>query len=114
MKPIWVQVGIVAVAVFAAAIPMSPEWVEHYYSTGAYITLQRALTSSSNALPFALFDALVVSVLVAWMAFAWRDARQRRGRLRAIARIAWRSIVWSAAAYLVFLITWRFNYRRAR
>ena len=61
-----------------------------------------------------MLDALIVSVLVAWIALAWRDARKRRGRLRAIARIAWRSIVWSAVAYLVFLITWGFNYRRAR
>ena len=50
MKPIWVQTGIIAVAAFAAAIPLSPEGVEHYYSTRAYVTLQRALTSSSNAL----------------------------------------------------------------
>jgi len=114
MKPMWARAGIVAVAAFAAAVPLSPEWVEHYYSTGAYVTLQRALTSASNALPVALFDALVVSILVAWIARAWRDARQRRGRLRAIARIAWRSIVWSAVAYLVFLLTWGLNYRRAR
>src|SRR5437764_11576954 len=96
MKPVWARAGIVAVAAFAGAVPLSPEWVEHYYSTGAYVALQRALTSASNALPFALLDALVVSVLVAWIALAWRDARQPRGRRGAIGRIAWRSIVWSA------------------
>src|SRR5262249_39036512 len=31
---------------------------------------------------------------------------------RTIATIAWRSIVWSAGAYLVFLATWGLNYQR--
>ncbi len=113
MTRMWVRAGIVAAAALAASVPPTPEWVEHYYSTGAYVTLQRGLTTASNAASITLFDALVVVVVVLWIALAWRDVRRPDGRLRAIARIVWRSIVWSAALYLVFLITWGFNYRRA-
>jgi len=113
MARMWVRRGIVAAAVLTAYLPVSPELVEHYYSAGAYVTLQRVLTPASNAVPIALFDGLVAIVVGGWSVLAWRDARRPGGRLRAMARIAWRSIVWSAALYLAFVITWGLNYRRA-
>jgi len=108
------SLAVVLAAVSAAAIPISPAWVEQFYSTRAYAALQRALTSASNRAPFALFDLLIVVVAAAWIALAWRDARRAGGRAGAAARIVARSVVWCAAAYLVFLATWGLNYRRAR
>jgi len=51
---------------------------------------------------------------VSWIALSTRDVTSVKGRLRALAVIAWRAIVWSAALYLVFLFTWGLNYRRVR
>jgi len=112
MTRMWVRAGIVAAAALAASFPLPPERVEGYYSTGAYVALQGVLTPASNAVPFALLDVLVAIAVAAWIALAWRDARRSGGRVRAAARILARSIVWSAAAYLAFLITWGFNYQR--
>src|SRR5262245_48576635 len=106
------QRAVVLAAAIAAYVPVSSAWVERFYSTRAYPPLQRAITSASNALPFAALDALIAIAIVAWLTCAWRDARRSGGRLRTIATIAWRSIVWSAGAYLVFLATWGLNYQR--
>src|SRR5262249_11192466 len=107
------QCAIVLAAIIAAYLPMSSGWVERFYSTGLYPVVQHAVTAGSNRLPFALFDVLVAVLIATWIALAWRDTRQRNEWVRAVARVSWRSIVWSALAYLVFLITWGFNYRRA-
>jgi hypothetical protein len=105
--------GIVLAAMIAVYMPVSPAWVERLYSTRAYPALQQVLTSESNRVSFALVDACAVILVAAWIALAWRDARRASGRSRAAARIVARSVVWCAAAYLVFLATWGLNYRRA-
>jgi hypothetical protein len=61
----------------------------------------------------ALFDILLVSVAVGWLAFAIRDAAQA-DLVRAALRIVVRSIVWAATLYLLFLAVWGLNYRRVR
>ena len=112
---IW-RVLIVMLAAAAALVPTPPDRIERLYSTGAYPFLQRAATSFSNAVPFALFDALLIVVTVLWVAFAVREfvpkAGRRGGRLAAALRVGGRSAVWAAALYLVFLATWGLNYRR--
>jgi len=107
------SLAVVLAAVIAASIPISPAWVEQNYSTRAYAALQRGLTSASNRAPFALVDACAVILVAVWVALAWRDVRRASGRSRAVARIVARSVVWCAAAYLIFLATWGLNYRRA-
>jgi hypothetical protein len=62
--------------------------------------------------PFALFDAALLAVMLAWLGLAWRDFRAAPSRARAVARVGARSLVWGAALYLLFLGAWGLNYRR--
>jgi hypothetical protein len=107
------HIAVVAAAVALALLPVPPALVERLYSGRFYPLLQPALTSASNRLPVALFDILLVSVAVAWLAFAVRDAAQA-SLIRAAPRIVVRSTVWAATLYLLFLAVWGLNYRRMR
>jgi hypothetical protein len=110
----WGRIAIVVSALAAMFAPVPPGWVERQYSTRVYVTLQHLLTSASNHVPVALFDLLLAIVLMLWTALAWRDLRHAPTWLRAAGRIAARTIVWCAAAYLIFIATWGLNYRRVR
>jgi hypothetical protein len=108
------RMALLALAAAAALIPTPPGLVERFYSLRAYAALQRPITSLSNRVPFALFDVLLVLVIGAWLALAVRDlaGKWRIGTLRAAARIAFRTIVWAAGLYVIFLLVWGLNYRR--
>jgi len=106
-------IAVVAAAVALAVLPIPPALVERFYSERFYPPLQHALTSASNRLPVALFDILLVSVAVGWLAFAIRDVAHA-GLVRAAPRIVVRSTVWAATLYLLFLAVWGLNYRRVR
>ena len=105
--------GLLLIAGAAAVAPIPPAVVERVYSTGVYPVLQRAVTTFSNAAPFALID-LLMAFLVLWLAVlaaaSWRLFRPaaKRRPVRLLAGL----IVPCAAAYLAFLVLWGFNYRR--
>lgn len=111
---IWFGVALVAAAACALLAPIPPATVEHLYSTGLYRIVQAALTGVSNAIPFAIFDVLLVGVALAWLSAATLDFFRARhtGWTRAILASLWRSAVWASALYLGFLLTWGLNYRR--
>jgi Protein of unknown function (DUF3810) len=105
--------AVVLLAAGAALVPTPAGVVERLYSTGVYPIVQRALTSVSNRVPFALLDVLIAVVVCGWIAALVRDlARARGAGLRAAVAIVARTVVVAAALYLVFLIVWGFNYRR--
>ncbi len=106
--------ALVIAAAAAALVPLPATLVERVYSTRLYPALQPPLTSLSNLAPFALFDGLLLVVALSWIVLSVRDLRTVKGRLRAVVVILWRTIVWVAALYLVFLFTWGLNYRRVR
>ena len=56
----------------------------------------------------------MLTAAVAWIGLAARDFVHVRGPLRVVLRAVARTIVWSAGAYLAFLLLWGFNYRRVR
>jgi len=108
-----VLILIPALAVSAAVMPLSAEWVERVYSRRVYLVLQPWLTGFSNLTSFSLLDLLMVVGIGWWIAAAVVSARRHRGRVwRAISEIAVRSAVSAAALYLVFLTVWGLNYRR--
>jgi hypothetical protein len=108
------DVVIVAAALTAAFAPGAPGLTERWFSTGLYPRLQRVLTAFSDRLPFALFDLVILSAAAATVVVLWRGiAAGRRTRrimpaLHGLRRVA----VGGAAAYLLFLVLWGFNYRR--
>jgi Protein of unknown function (DUF3810) len=108
------RAGIVVLAAAGALVPLPGKAVDRWYADGLYAWLQPLLTSLSNLAPFALFDLLVAVVGVIFLVFAVRDLRRSGARMRGAVRILARTIVWSAAWYLVFLACWGLNYRRPR
>jgi len=104
--------ALVIAAAAAALVPLPATFVERVYSRRLYLAFQPLITSLSNLAPFALFDALLIVVALSWIVLSVRDLRKVKGRLRAVVVILWRTIVWVAALYLVFLCTWGLNYRR--
>jgi len=105
---------VVALAVAAAVVPLSPTLVERGFSNGLYPRIQSLLTGLSNQTPFALFDLLVAVAAAWWAACAARDLSgiRRRGVRPAIFSILSRTAVTAAVAYLAFLLCWGLNYRR--
>jgi uncharacterized protein DUF3810 len=107
------RIALIGVAVGAALAPIPAAAVERWYSSAVYPALQRGVTAFSNLLPFALFDALLVSAVAGWAWLLVRDIRRARdGWTRIAARTAARTVTAAAALYLAFLVTWGLNYRR--
>ncbi len=104
---------VVAAALAAALLPVPAAWVERFYARGWFPPVQRALTAASNAVPFALLDALILAAVgVAAAALVSAPRAPRGRRLAAIGRRAWQAAVLASMTYLVFLATWGGNYRR--
>jgi hypothetical protein len=91
--------------------------VERHFATGFYGWLQPWVTALSNQVPWALLDVQVMAATAAALVILARATRRRPrarpslgrrwlGRLRTAAAVA-------ATAYLVFLVMWGLNYRRA-
>jgi len=107
-----VALGTTAIA--GALLPVPPSAVERFYSAGFYRALQPLLTSLSNRLPFPLFDALLVGLVVAWAGLAAHDFGRLQNAWLTSRRLLIRTATWGAAGYLIFLAAWGFNYRRLR
>lgn len=105
--------AIVVLAALLAIVPIPKTPVERWYSGAIFPRLQRTLTPVSNAVPFALFDVVLVAATVAFALLAYRRIRDegwRRGGIRIVRATAMSASV----VYLVFLATWGLNYRRVR
>jgi hypothetical protein len=104
--------GSAAAAIAAAIAPIPAPLIERFYSTGAYLRLQNAITSASNQAPFALFDMFLVTVAAGWIGRLALDKRRGRPWRRVVGSLVARSVVMAAALYLGFLLIWGLNYRR--
>jgi hypothetical protein len=108
------DLAVVGAAGVAALAPIPPVVVERRYSTGLYPAIQQTLTSFSNLLPFALIDLLLLAgviLVVRRIAGGVRGAWDDRSPVP-IGRLLRDLLVVAAAAYLLFLTLWGFNYRR--
>jgi hypothetical protein len=112
-RPVWSVVCVIAAAA-AALVPLPAAAVERWYSAGMYARLQPWLTSLSNRITFSLLDLMLAGVAILWAALAVRDLLHTPSRWRGALTIVSRTIVWSAALYLLFLALWGLNYRRPR
>jgi hypothetical protein len=107
------RIALLAVAACAALLPLPAGLVDRFYANGAYRVLQPILTTVSNLTPVPLFDLIIVMAVAGWGGLALRDLRRsNRQWARAATRIVVRTATWSAALYIVFLLTWGLNYRR--
>jgi hypothetical protein len=108
------KAGTMLAAVVCALVPVSPSLVEHWYSTGVYPRIQHVMTPISNLLPVAVFDLLTVGagiLVIVSLVRAIRQARRVR-RWSVVLSTLVNIATGAAAAYLIFLLVWGFNYRR--
>ena len=95
--------AIVALALIALAAPLPPRTVEAWYSRGLYPPLQRTLTGASNVVPFALARCRGARGALPLGCARCGESRVRCGSSPALAAVAIRLGVFTAASYLVFL-----------
>jgi uncharacterized protein DUF3810 len=110
------RIALLVTALAAALLPIPPSVIESAYSDRLFPIYQIVATSISNRVTFALFDVLVLGVTACWLLLTIRDvlAGRRDGWLRVALRVAVRTMTIAAVAYVFFLFTWGFNYRRVR
>ena len=108
------QVGwgaVFTLAIVMAAAPLPDGIVERWYSTGFFPVIQWPLTTLSNLVPFAVFDALWIGAVAGTIIMFRRRVRES-GWGRGFVRAAGTMLRASALVYLVFLTMWGLNYRR--
>ena len=110
----WIKAGTIVAALACALAPLSPSAIERWYSTGLYPRVQHVVTPVSNLIPFALFDVLTIGAAVLVIGALVRSVRRARHSRRwsGLLGTAGHIVVGVAAAYLLFLVLWGFNYRR--
>jgi hypothetical protein len=104
----------IAVAVVLAIAPLPANVVERYYAGWFYPALQAALTSWSNETGIAIFDFIVLFLIVSLVVVLWR-ALSRAARQRSVAvmlRGVLTLITVLAVVYLWFEAAWGLNYAR--
>ena len=114
MRSRLLRVGIVATAAIAAVAPWPPQLVERYFARGFYPRLQGTLTSWSNQTGVALFDFVVLTIVVVAViavAHAVRGAVRRRSLWPLVGGLG-TLLSLTALVYLWFLVAWGLNYSR--
>ena len=109
-----IELTAVGLALVAAFVPIAPDAVERWFSTGFYPVLQRSVTPLSDLLPFAVLDVLAVGGCAAVLTVLIRAVRaaRRTRRIAPIVRALGALAATAATVYLAFLGLWGFNYRR--
>jgi hypothetical protein len=106
-------IAVIVTAAVALAVPWPPGAVETAYSAGLYPAWQRAATTATNLVPFALFDVVIGGSLLGLLAAAIRAWRRPvGGRWRQAGAALVTVLAGAAGLYLWFLLSWGFNYQR--
>jgi hypothetical protein len=108
------KIAVVALSLLLTIFQLPASFIERFYSNGFYARLQALLTPLTNYLPFAVYDLLIVAVMIGipvwWMV---RIAKTEKGRrLRKAAKLLLNTIVLTATVFLLFQLLWGFNYMR--
>ncbi|MDQ3418533.1 MAG: DUF3810 domain-containing protein [Acidobacteriota bacterium] len=98
-------------ALAAALVPLPQAFVERVYWRTFYLKIQPGLTSLSNLLPVALLD-IAILLLLGVMGTVFIRGKRRGGWATALTSTLGWLLTTTAVIYLLFLVTWGFNYRR--
>ncbi len=87
--------------------------VERWYARGLYPRIAALVSWPQGLVPFALADAMPLTVIVVLALAAWRLVGRMRARgWRALGAAARMLVGVAGLAYLMFLLSWGLNYRR--
>jgi hypothetical protein len=108
------RILIILLAVAAAIAPLPPDLVQRAYSASFYMEVQRRLTAATNVVPFALLDVGLAALLLWVILRAYRRlGRSPAGHARAAGAFVMDLAATASLVYLMFLVVWGLNYRRA-
>ncbi len=112
--PRMIQALFIIAAGILALLPRSPSLVETVYSNGFYSYVNLVVTPITNSLPVSFGDILLIALLLglpAWWVMSF--VRAKRGhKLWQIPRLMLDTLTVVALVYLVFALSWGFNYDR--
>jgi hypothetical protein len=101
-------------ALFVAIVPI-PAWiVDDFYSRDMYSWLQGVMTATTNVLPFALLDVILLGIALAVLRRTYKlfHVARQRGIMDALWEAVRRMLRAAAVIFILFLWAWGFNYRR--
>ncbi len=108
------KIAVVVLSVLLPIFQLPASFIERFYSNGFYERLQSLITPLTNYLPFAVYDLLLVSVMIGipvWWII--RIAKAEKGRrLRKAAKLLLDTIVLTALVFLIFQTLFGFNSMR--
>ncbi|MBI3653668.1 MAG: DUF3810 family protein [Acidobacteria bacterium] len=107
-------VTIVIAAILLAIFQLPASFIERFYANGWYPRLQPRVTALTNHLPFALYDVLVIALLIGLPVW-WTRRLVKAGkgrRWRCAAHLVANTVVLAAVLFLLFQLLWGFNYMR--
>lgn len=111
---IGLQLLTIAVAAALAAAPLPEQLVERYYAAWFYPALQARLTSWANDTGVALFDFILVFLILALVLLLWRTVAQaiKRRSIGTLGRGLLAVTTLIAVVYVWFAVVWGLNYSR--
>lgn len=110
----FLQLTILTIAAAAALAPLPADLVERHFADGVYPPMQAVLTSWSNQTGVALFDFVVVTLVIVGVVLLIRSvkAARRTRSIRPLIGGAGHVLTLTAIAYLWFVGAWGLNYAR--
>ena len=115
MRGVWWRAVLPALAGLMAVAPLPRASVERVYAAGLYPVIQPLVTGTTNRLPFAVLDVMLL-LAAAWL--VWRTVTRLRAAgvpwTRRLLALVLDAVTGASAVYLLFLLLWGFNYRRER
>jgi len=110
---LWFDVGAALTALAVRLAMPSPDWIERYYSNGAYPLIDVLVRGVTQRLPFCLGDVLFVGALAWFVRYSVVTLRRDRGKRRAAcARLALRAVAAGSVIFVWFMCAWALNYGR--
>jgi hypothetical protein len=108
------KIAVVVLSLLFTVFQLPASFVERFYANGFYVRLQSFFTPVTNLLPFAIYDLLILTVILGlpgwWIV---RIVKAGKGkRLRCTATLFINTLVLTAIIFLIFQLLWGFNYMR--
>src|SRR5687768_7354447 len=98
------KIAVVVLSVLLIIFQLPASFIERFYANGFYARLQSLVTPLTNYLPFAVYDLLIIALIIGipiwWIV---RIAKTEKGRrLRSAAKLLLNTIFLTAVVFLIF------------
>jgi len=108
-----IDAGLIIIAGLLQSVALPAGWIENDYANGLYAGLARTFVPLTNATPFTIGDAILLTIVlgvIAYWIIGWRTGRG--SRLSRAAALMLRTAAVVAFIVIWFDAAWALNYRR--